>query len=356
MTESMMFNQGANAAVARCLIIMPLHNRRHFLDQAFDSLRQQVFTDWSLVIVDDGSTDEPLAKIEELAQTLSQPITYIKQQNGGPGSARARGQRCLSDEEYVAFFDSDDVWLPAYLKTMIGHLDANESLDWIFCPCRRINYADGRVLLSSTFLDEVTNTPLNFKKLGVCKRDGVAIFQDNNALAITQLKQPINAGFQNSVLRKVIMKRIEVPNYRIGEDRYFLMQAILTNFNIGYIETVLVTYNVHNDNLSDTNQGCTDVARSVFTQNELCKSFNDIKKLTKDKVICSVIDSEVKKINFWIIGYYYYWQNGYYSQGLKQMHSQLFLKPHSITYAKTYTVCLIKWFVKERIQSSSRNG
>lgn len=327
---------------AKCIVIMPIYNRRDFLKQAFRSLREQTYTQWNLLIVDDGSNDEPLMELKLLAKEIPQRVTYVKQSNGGPGAARATGQRFIQEQEFVAFFDSDDYWLPEYLDRAITQLETIPALDWIFCPCRRVDHSTGRILLESTFSDEENNEPLKFLSLPVTNHAEANVFQNNRALALIQLKQPIHAGFQNSVIRARLAHAIRIPDYRIGEDRYFLMAAILNNYSLGYVKQVGVIYHVHENNLSDTNRGAKDTDKKVAVQKELCRSFADIKVITQDRSIINEAERQSANIKFWLIGYHYYWRQGDIGKGLCAMLEVVLSHPTNFRYLKTLLMSILR--------------
>jgi len=339
--ETTEFNENT-ATQSSCLIIMPIYNRRHFLQQAFKSLNEQTYHQWNLVIVDDGSTDEPSEVLKALTKALDQRITYVKQANGGPGSARATGQEFQTNQQYVAFFDSDDYWLPEYLERAIDQLENIPELDWIFCPCRRVDHSSGKTLLESTFFNEETNAPLHFLSMPVKRLGDAFIFPHNHTLAMTQLKQPIHAGFQNSVIRAKISRNVAIPEYRIGEDRYFLLAAILKGYGIGYIQDVGVIYHVHDDNLSDTNRDNKDVNKLVAVQQELCRSYSDIRKLTTDKEILAEAAQQSAKIKFWLIAYNYYWRSGEIGKALSTMIGVVLAHPGEFRYVKTLLASLLR--------------
>src|SRR5215510_9484689 len=92
-------------------IILPTFNRAQFLREAFASIGAQSFRNWELIVVDDGSTDDTKDVVEEWKQGVTQAVTYVKQANKGAYGARNTGLDHASGE-YVAFFDSDDLWLP----------------------------------------------------------------------------------------------------------------------------------------------------------------------------------------------------------------------------------------------------
>src|SRR5437762_11880112 len=92
-------------------IILPTYNRSKFLPQALASIRGQTFADWELIVVDDGSSDDTGELVRALTADVRQSVRYGYQQNQGAYAARNTGLD-LARGRYVAFFDSDDVWLP----------------------------------------------------------------------------------------------------------------------------------------------------------------------------------------------------------------------------------------------------
>src|SRR5437588_4890249 len=88
-------------------IILPTYNHARFLPQAITSIKSQLFTDWELIVVDDGSSDDTRATLEGLKIGLPQPVRYVHQENRGPYLARLAGIR-LARGKYIACFDSDD--------------------------------------------------------------------------------------------------------------------------------------------------------------------------------------------------------------------------------------------------------
>lgn len=97
-------------------VIIPTFNRAALLREALDSVFAQTFTDFELIVVDDGSTDDTPAVIAGYGEC----IRFFRQENGGPGAARNLGIQNASGE-YVAFLDSDDVWFP---WTLAGYHEA----------------------------------------------------------------------------------------------------------------------------------------------------------------------------------------------------------------------------------------
>lgn len=99
-------------------VIIPTYNSAQYLDAAVKSVLEQTFTDYEILIIDDGSTD----KTEEVIKQFGDSVRYIRQKNQGVSVARNLGIK-ESVGKYVAFLDADDVWLPAKLEKQILALE-----------------------------------------------------------------------------------------------------------------------------------------------------------------------------------------------------------------------------------------
>ena len=99
-------------------VIIPTHNRLELLVKAVDSVRQQSFRDYEIIVVDDGSWD---GTCEWLVANKSW-LRGILQSNKGPGAARNAGAQIASGQ-YLAFLDSDDIWFPWTLEVYREAID-----------------------------------------------------------------------------------------------------------------------------------------------------------------------------------------------------------------------------------------
>jgi glycosyltransferase involved in cell wall biosynthesis len=97
----------------RFSIIIPTYNRLPYLKKTLNSIWEQSFTDFEIIVVDDGSTDGTVNYLRELGGGC---VELFRQDNRGPGAARNLGVEHARGE-YTAFLDSDDVWFPWTLKT-----------------------------------------------------------------------------------------------------------------------------------------------------------------------------------------------------------------------------------------------
>ena len=98
-------------------IIMPAYNTEEYIEEAIESVIQQTFTEWELLIIDDGSPDG-LAEIVKKYVKGDSRIRLIQQENAGVSVARNRGiQEAIG--KYISFLDSDDYYLPSFLDKLL---------------------------------------------------------------------------------------------------------------------------------------------------------------------------------------------------------------------------------------------
>lgn len=107
-------------------IIMPAYNAARFIRQSIQSILQQSFQDWELLVTDDASTDNTPQILEQAAREDARIRIFLQTQNQGPGAARnhslshARGR-------YLAFLDSDDLWLPHKLEKQLPFMQKQQA-------------------------------------------------------------------------------------------------------------------------------------------------------------------------------------------------------------------------------------
>jgi glycosyltransferase involved in cell wall biosynthesis len=106
-------------------IISPVYNSTEFLKEAINSVLNQTFTTWELILVDDGSTDDSLKICREFENSDAR-IKVFNKVNGGQGSARNLGlQKCTGD--YITFLDSDDLYLKTKLEDQVYDLENHDA-------------------------------------------------------------------------------------------------------------------------------------------------------------------------------------------------------------------------------------
>ena len=105
---------------SRVTIIMPAFNSAKYIGPAIQSAIDQTFTDWELLIFNDGSTDNTDEVVEPFLSDLR--IRYIKQENLGQPKTRNKGVR-MAKGNLIALLDADDIWKPAKLEKQVAIFD-----------------------------------------------------------------------------------------------------------------------------------------------------------------------------------------------------------------------------------------
>ncbi|WPO80108.1 glycosyltransferase family 2 protein [Flavobacterium sp. KACC 22761] len=102
-------------------IIVPTYNTEKFIRQTIESVQNQTYTNWEMILVDDASTDQTIAIIEEFAQKDSRIKLFKLEKNSGNGFARNVALEKASGK-YIAYLDSDDLWRSDKLEKQLQFL------------------------------------------------------------------------------------------------------------------------------------------------------------------------------------------------------------------------------------------
>ena len=111
--------------MAKVSVIIPVYNGAATIGRALASVFAQTFTDYEIVVVNDGSTDDTASVLAGYGDK----IRTILLTNSGPSAARNAGVSASSGE-YLAFLDDDDEWMPRKLELSIPVLDRELSASW----------------------------------------------------------------------------------------------------------------------------------------------------------------------------------------------------------------------------------
>lgn len=206
-------------------IVIPLYNKEKSITITFQSVIDQTYTDYEIIVIDDGSTDNSLAVVKDFV--AKSPITNIKCQiisklNGGVCSARNRGiQEAKGD--FIAFLDADDIWDREYLAEQVKMInDFPEAAMW------GINFA------------EMNNGKL-VRKLKTALPDGYRGYVEN----YFQMKGRISDLFCSSsvVIRKDVFDKVGLFDERIkyAEDSDMWFRIIATH-KVAFFDKYMVFY------------------------------------------------------------------------------------------------------------------
>ena len=112
-------------------IIIPTYNRSHLITHSIESILRQTYKEYEIIVIDDGSTDDTETQLKK----YSDQIKYIKQKNRGAGAARNQGL-FEAKGKYIAFLDSDDLWVEHKLELQVEIMEKLPELGFLsteFC-------------------------------------------------------------------------------------------------------------------------------------------------------------------------------------------------------------------------------
>lgn len=108
-------------------VIIATYNREEYIGKAVESVLNQTYANFELIVLDDGSTDETRAVLNQFSD---QRLRVYFLENTGPANARNKGIE-ISRGEYIAFLDSDDLWYPKMLARTVQFLESHRKIDLV---------------------------------------------------------------------------------------------------------------------------------------------------------------------------------------------------------------------------------
>jgi len=108
-------------------IITPSYNASKFIEETLESILKQTYSNWELIIIDDCSTDNSIEILQPYIEQDSRIKVLLNETNLGAASSRNRGLD-IANGDYIAFLDSDDLWLPQKLSKQIAFMQQENVL------------------------------------------------------------------------------------------------------------------------------------------------------------------------------------------------------------------------------------
>lgn len=209
-------------------IIIANYNYERYLSAAIQSVLVQTYNDWEIILVDDGSTDSSRSLIQQFGQQYPEKIQVIFQENQGHGEAINAGFR-LCQGEIVALLDSDDLWHPRKLETIVSRFRSADVVGVIH-PLNTVN-KEGLVIEQGQGIPGIPNGDL--AKL---------IMETGNTW-----RYPSTSGlaFRRTALEKIIP--MDPPEWRKWPDGCLLYCAAFLG-KVYAIDEVLASYRAHGEN------------------------------------------------------------------------------------------------------------
>ncbi|WOD43418.1 glycosyltransferase family 2 protein [Hwangdonia lutea] len=216
-------------------VIIPTYNRVKIVGNAIKSVLNQTYSNIEIIVVDDGSTDETKALIDNFTM-----VKYIAKPNGGQASARNLGLK-HANGKYIASLDSDDLWETSFLTKMVGALEKHD-LDFAFANWGQQNnngdYSD--------FLSEYVYLPAHIPK----KKDSWVYlsYKDLRKIYLAACPSPSSS----LLIRASAIKRGWNENMNIADDWYLLLDIVLPKeAKVAFTTEKLWKKHVVSDNVFD---------------------------------------------------------------------------------------------------------
>ncbi len=188
-------------------VIIPAYNAEKYLARAVNSVLAQTYSNFELLIIDDGSTDQTLSICESLRQNDAR-IKFVKNKHEGLVNSRNTGIS-LSKGEYITFLDSDDEYEPEFLHKMLIGITENKS---DICICGYVSiYRD---------YNEINN----------CLKDGEHKVYNREQLTKLLLKGEVSSHFWNKIYSRKIIDVLHYPKEKYYED-VFMMNNLIQKIN-----------------------------------------------------------------------------------------------------------------------------
>lgn len=289
-------------SVRRVSVILPTYNRAKFLPAAIAAIRGQAFENWELIVVDDGSTDETSEMLPGLVEGMTQPYQYIRQTNQGAYPARNRGLD-VSRGDLIAFYDSDDVWLPHHLANCVAALDENPDLGWVYAACQVVDSQSGRIVNENSFYEN--GQPRPFRRLPVTTRGRLNVLQPEGLLLAVLNDAGLHAGLQNSVVRRRVFDehRMVTDFYNEAEDQVVVMRSLASGVGFAYFDDVHVIYRIHDGNSSAAAIGMSRDKR-LRLSNGMIRGFEELSSQARlDRECLAALRRKVARHYVWDLGY-----------------------------------------------------
>jgi glycosyltransferase involved in cell wall biosynthesis len=247
--------------VVRVSVIVPLYNKARYVQRCLDSILQQTFADFEVIVIDDGSTDEG----PRIVETYPDPrIRLLRQENGGPGAARNRAcGEALGD--LIAPLDADDAWDPVYLAESVRLMD---------------HFGQEVVLLTWAMMELPSgfSTAVRWKKIGIPDGRFLAVHDSQAELVAAMLSNMLPSS---TVIRRPIFEEMggfyEKDRCLFGEDAYLWLK-ILLRFEVAFAARPLSLHYLDASELSMNVKGVRPVEPFLTDTAELYRTCPDCQR------------------------------------------------------------------------------
>ncbi len=196
-------------------IVIPTYNRANMIPVAIESVLAQTYTNWELIIVDDGSTDNTR---EVVRKYCDKRIKYYQQENKGRSTARNKGID-ISSGSYICLLDDDDYYLEIFLSNFYTEIKKHNHSSILYM-CEQFEHYNEKLIRIRLNKKELLKNPVKY-----------LILKSNNL-------QPF------VIPKKILEKEKFDSRFELGED-FHLLVKLLINCKLIFINKPMCVYNNH---------------------------------------------------------------------------------------------------------------
>lgn len=288
-------------------IIIPTYNNAHLLPETLESIFNQDYGDYELIIVDDGSTDNT----KEILKKYGNKIIYLFQENSGACSKPRNEGIKIATGEYISIFDSDDIMKPEKIRLQAKFLDHNPDVGFVFT-----DFCDFR---DDTIFKNHISTCTIFNSL---KRKRVGEFEYiiNKIDAYETLLSENFIGASSMMFRKNLLQQIGSFDESLdsSEDIDFTLR-VSRKHDFGFVDTICHLRRLHLGNM-------TTKVEKMITRS--LRVFNDQLDVPKSRESQHRLIDKITGLHRSLA--YHYRENGRYRDALLEYRAALNRRPFSL--------------------------
>jgi glycosyltransferase involved in cell wall biosynthesis len=214
------------ARLPKVSVIIPAYNTARYIRDTLESVLAQSFRDYEVIVVNDGSPDTP--ELERVLLEYQSQICYIKQENRGLAGARNTGIRHALGE-FLAFPDSDDIWLPDFLSEQLRFFAEHPCLDMACADC--VYFGNPELEGTSWQSLDPMEDPVTFEKILPTHGGAFASF------VILRRETVLKVGLFDEALRML-------------EDYHYWLKFLYRGGRMAYLRKVLGKRRIHGGSLT----------------------------------------------------------------------------------------------------------
>lgn len=282
-------------------IVIPSYNHKNYIKDCIDSIIYQTYSNYELIVIDDGSTDGSQELLHELKLKYSFQLEF--QKNAGLSNTLNRGFKEFSKGKYLTFCASDDYWLPEKLQKQVDFMEAHPDYAMVYGKAIIVNSAN-KILEPETY-----KANENLK--------GGYIFKD---IFLLSFHPPVNY-----LIRADVAKELNYYRPDIWAEDFDMNLRISSKYPIGFINEFLSCYR-------RTGYGKV----KMMNYNSVYSHLNSINQFTESPLYKEAIHRWNYRCFLWYCSY----------KGSKLFALNGMLKSLRYCYKKEFIKAVIIWFLK----------